>query len=77
MTLPPDMLGDRGQRYEVRYREPTDPVDQHKVLGWSDDRERAERMAAGWRKHPERYHVWVADRGERWASDTQEGGQAT
>ena len=74
MTLPPNLLGDRGQRFEVRYREPTDPVDVQTVLGWAETRERAEAMAARWRRHPQRFHVWVEDRGEANPPSTQEGG---
>ena len=34
MTLPPGRIGDKGQRYEVRY---LDHEDNEQVAGWHDD----------------------------------------
>ena len=63
MTLQPNQLGDQGQRYEVRYIEGEDdetkPVP---VLGWSDDLERAQRMATNWELRPSVTAAWVVDR---------------
>jgi hypothetical protein len=61
MTLPPQKIGDKGQRYQVKYAENVDhPEDA--TLGYSDTKEGAERMAAAWRAHPSKPYVWIVDR---------------
>ena len=54
MTLRPEQIGDRGQRYEVRYRDDRTLPDQMRPIGWTNDLEDARSMAAGWllRKTP-------------------------
>lgn len=41
MTLPPEMIGDNGQRFEVRYKPRVGP---EKVFGWSNTMEGAEQL---------------------------------
>jgi hypothetical protein len=65
VTLGPDQIGDRGQRYEVRYRDETCATGPHKVVGWTNSEPDAERMAAAWRTRPSTTNAWVADR--QWA----------
>ena len=58
MTLPPENIGDKGQRFEVIY------VEDKAVfrLGWTDDFERAMRLRDSWRKRPSNPFVWINDR---------------
>ncbi len=62
MTLPPHRIGDKGQRYEVRYRDEDDAIDVRRTIGWSNDLAGAEGMAAAWRLRPSAEHVWIVDR---------------
>lgn len=63
MTLRPDQIGDRGQRYEVRYRDEDTPKGRHQTVGWSNDLPGAEQMANAWRLRPGTgLVVWIADR---------------
>lgn len=43
MTLPPERIGDKGQRYEVRAT--GYPKAEESVIGWSADLDGAEKMA--------------------------------
>lgn len=61
MTLAPHQIGDRGQRYEVRYRENDEMP--HKRLGWSEAEKGAEQMRKAWRLRPGVTHCWIVDRG--------------
>lgn len=62
MTLRHDQIGDRGQRYEVRYRDKTCVGVPHKVIGWTNSEPDAEQMAAAWRLRPGMPIAWVRDR---------------
>jgi hypothetical protein len=53
----PHNVGDKGQRYEVTYRDPErdkDEPDKRRVFGWSDTYEGARRMVDSIMLHP----VW-------------------
>lgn len=60
MTLPPHKIGDRGQRFEVRYSDFDHGAE--RIVGWSDDRAGAEQMASAWRQHPGVDRVRIVDR---------------
>lgn len=64
MTLAVERIGDKGQRYEVRYFD-YDGVEprSHKTLGWTDDAGHADAMVRSWRLRPSVSHVWLCDRG--------------
>lgn len=55
-------VGDRGQRYEVRAT--GYPKDDQSVIGWSDDFERARKMAASIRLAPGCKSTEIFDRRE-------------
>lgn len=61
MTLSPHRIGDKGQRFEVRYADNEDG-ENGKPFGWSPTKEGAEQMAAAWRLRPSIGLVWVVDR---------------
>lgn len=61
MTLPPEKIGDKGQRFRVDYWPPEAGHDV-RCLGYAPTREGAEQMADIWRKHPQKYIVSVTDR---------------
>ena len=52
-------VGDRGQRYEVRWQ---DLDGAEKVLGWAADSDGAQQMAEAWAKAPYVARAWVLDR---------------
>ncbi len=56
MTLSPEQLGDKGQRYEVRCK---DPFGQSVLLGWSDD---TEAFARSVDQHPAWHSRYIIDR---------------
>lgn len=58
MTLSPEKIGDKGQRFEIRYFE--DGAEH--VMGWSDNRTGADNMATAWLLRPGVESVWVIDR---------------
>lgn len=60
MTLPDDKIGDKGQRYEIRYRE--NHTLPYKVLGWAGSDEGARKMVKTWKQRPGVTHCWVFDR---------------
>lgn len=70
MTLPPEKIGDKGQRFEIRYTKTDEALElppgknppEH-VLGWCDTMETAERMKKAWYEHPSTRFVWIIDRG--------------
>lgn len=62
MTLPPSRIGDKGQRFEVRYQRDGDAPESHRVLGWTEKIKGAQEMRDGWRKAPEVSKVWIVDR---------------
>ncbi len=61
MTLPPERIGDKGQRYQITYSAYENASDE-RCLGYAETLEDAQRMAASWRLRPEHYFVWVVDR---------------
>ena len=63
MTLPPEKIGDKGQRYEVRAT--GWPKKEKSIVGWSNDLEGAERMAGGARKAPGCTSTEIYDRQEQ------------
>ncbi len=56
----PHNVGDRGQRYEVSYRDDDDG--QRKVIGWSDDIEGAQSLCRSIRLWPGKSHPAIRDR---------------
>lgn len=56
----PHAVGDRGQRFEVTFFNPS--TMRRQVLGWCERREAAENMAAGVRKHPAWEDPQIEDR---------------
>lgn len=62
MTLPPEKIGDKGQRFQIKYSRSADVMDDERTLGYAGTRDGAEQMAEAWRKHPQGYFVWVVDR---------------
>jgi hypothetical protein len=50
VTLPPERIGDKGQRYEVRAT--GYPKKEESVIGWHPDLDGAARMARAIRSHP-------------------------
>ena len=60
-----EKVGDRGQRYEVRYRENAEMIGNYQVLGWSATRSGARKMADTWSKKPGVRKCWIYDRQER------------
>lgn len=73
MTLPPEKIGDKGQRYAVKYKGGRESQPE-RTLGYSPTKEGAEAMAAAWTSHPEEYDVWIVDR-EQPAELGQEEGE--
>jgi hypothetical protein len=59
----PHEVGDRGQRFEVSFFNPS--ANGRQVLGWTDDEETARRMADSVDLHPSWEFPWVTD---RWAA---------
>lgn len=62
MTFRPDQIGDKGQRYEVRYAVAGMQLDEFKVVGWSNSRSGADQLVAAWQLRPSVHCVWVIDR---------------
>lgn len=62
MTLTPQRIGDRGQRYEVRYKKHDDKDNRTYKFGWCVRRDSAEEMVAAWKQNPEVSECWVVDR---------------
>ena len=62
MTLPPQRIGDKGQRYEVRYWRESDEVTVFRKLGSADTLAVAREMAKTWRKNENVWRVWIHDR---------------
>lgn len=60
MTLTPEKIGDKGQRFEVRAM--GYPNDGSNVIGWTNDAERAEVMMKSIRKAPRCTCAWIVDR---------------
>lgn len=64
MTFPAERIGDKGQRYEVRYLDYCSvDVRDHRTLGWTDDATHADAMTKSWRLRPSVSRVWLCDRG--------------
>jgi hypothetical protein len=61
-----DRVGDRGQRYEIRYFKLPEDVNtkptEEKVFGWAGDAAGAEKMRAACALAPWCYLSWVVDR---------------
>lgn len=55
-------VGDRGQRYEIRWRKIGEPLDEHRVLGWSMKESGARQMRDAWLKAPDVETCWIIDR---------------
>jgi len=62
MTLPPSRIGDKGQRYEVRWREPEDARDTWRVLGFASKASGAREMRDAWWTFRNVDDVWIVDR---------------
>lgn len=62
MTLPKYRIGDKGQRYEIRFKESESGDEKEMVLGWSNTVEGAFRMAGGITLHPCWHSPVVFDR---------------
>jgi hypothetical protein len=62
MTLPPEKIGDKGQRFRVLYSGVDDPPDVRHVLGYCPTEAGAMEMARAWSTHHEDYEVWIEDR---------------
>ena len=64
MTLRPEQIGDRGQRYEVRFftKDDNQDVDPHRVMGWAPTPGGARDMVKVWMRRPSTACVWVVDR---------------
>lgn len=76
MTLPPERIGDKGQRYEVQVE--GYPNDGWNVIGWTDDEEGSRKMGVAMRTAPGALGYRVRDRQEEayvWAYRWQEGAQ--
>ncbi len=63
--LDPAVIGDKGQRFEVRFRENGVMIMPPRVLGWSKTRSGARKMVRAWKKKPGVTHVWIYDRQEK------------
>lgn len=63
MTLPPEKIGDKGQRYEVHCIGYGGPGD--RVVGWSDNLDGAEKMARAIMLAPSCTGAHVLDRETR------------
>lgn len=70
MTLPPSKIGDKGQRYEIRFTRkaldeqlsnPHAPKRVH-TLGWTKTYGGAQEMRDAWKTNPEIDNVWIVDR---------------
>lgn len=56
-------VGDRGQRFEVRWRHVEATHEKaERVFGWSDDLDGAQKMAKAWELAPYVAKAWVVDR---------------
>ena len=58
MTLTPNRIGDKGQRYEVKFL----LKDEVTTLGFSQTAAGADRMIDVWSQHPTKPYVWAVDR---------------
>lgn len=58
MTLPPERIGDKGQRYEARYEDP----DGEHVIGWGNSAAGAQTLADAMKLRPSTIRAWVVDR---------------
>lgn len=56
----PHNVGDRGQRYEVTFYDPS--INARRVMGWSDTAEGAQSMAASIEAHPSWQFPQIRDR---------------
>ncbi|WP_457798120.1 hypothetical protein [Methylocystis sp. S23] len=62
MTLPPSRIGEKGQRFEIRWRRRGDAPDSHRMLGWAVKIVGAREMRAAWWQAPDVAVVWIIDR---------------
>jgi hypothetical protein len=65
MTVPAQRIGDKGQRYEIRWRKADDAPETHRILGWSAKWRGAREMRDAWRGAPGAAEVWIVDRETR------------
>jgi hypothetical protein len=63
MTLPPERIGDKGQRYEVRASGFLDRSPEERAIAWAPTLEGAEQMAVSFNLKPGTV-ARVVDRGE-------------
>lgn len=73
MTLPPERIGDKGQRYQIKYISAQDDMEDDRTLGYSTTLSGAEQMADAWRRHPEKYFVWIVDRNASVTNEADHG----
>lgn len=62
MTLPPSRIGDKGQRYEIRWLKNGDAPETHRVLGWATKESGARQMRDARFDAPDVALVWIVDR---------------
>lgn len=60
MTLPPEKIGDKGQRYELRAT--GYPKDEESVIGWSPDKDGAYELGLAISQAPGCTSIRVVDR---------------
>ena len=66
MTLPPEKIGDKGQRYVVKARSKT--TGGWETIGYTPHADGGS-LAEGVKLHPGYDKVWLIDRGEHWPDD--------
>ena len=62
MTLPPERIGDKGLRYEIRYTDAE--TGEEKVFGWCDTWKGANQMRNGVLQWPRATDAWIEDRSD-------------
>jgi hypothetical protein len=62
MTLPPQRIGDKGQRYEVRFRLEKEHPEDERPLGWATSLKGAREMRDGWWKRSDVMDCFILDR---------------
>lgn len=60
MSLAAERIGDKGQRYVVKFRDSETGVE--RILGYCNHEGGAYALADAWRQRPEGSVVWVVDR---------------
>lgn len=62
MSLSAQRIGDKGQRYEIRWRRREDARETHRSLGLAMKERGAREMRDAWRNAPHVDEVWIFDR---------------